>query len=250
MSHTNLKIEEKIATITINRPKVNALNEGVVEEISGDFDNVRNDKNVNAVILTGEGSFFSFGFDVPGFMDYPKDSFERYVLKYSELVKNIFMFPKPVIGALNGHTVAGGCVLAIACDQRVMISGKAKIALNEMTFGSTLFSCVTETLKYAVGPKSSEKIIYSGKMFSADEALELGMVDKIANENEFNSVVQETARNYDSKDLCAFASVKKMLKTETLENIEKHEAETISEFVDIWYSESTRYNLKKIEIRS
>ena len=87
-------------------------------------------KEVGAVVLTGQGSFFSFGFDVPGFMSYPKDSFERYVISYSELVKGIFMFPKPVIAALNGHTVAGGCVLAMACDYRVMVSGKAKIALK------------------------------------------------------------------------------------------------------------------------
>lgn len=182
-------------------------------------------------------------------MSYPKDSFERYVLRYSELIKKIFMFPKPIIAALNGHTIAGGCVLALACDYRIMVSGKAKISLNEMTFGSTLFSSVIETLRYTVGSKKSEHIIYSGKMFSADEALSLGLVDKTVNEDDFISVVTETAQGFAGKHLSAFKSIKKLLKLKTLKKIDREENDSISEFVDIWYSESMRENLKKIEIR-
>jgi len=134
MSFIELKLHEKIATITLNRPKVNALNDELIDELKAAFQGVQAEGNVNAVILRGQGSFFSFGFDVPGFMAYQKDEFQNYVEKYSDLVKEIFMFPKPVIAALNGHTVAAGCVLALACDYRIMISGKAKIALNEMTY--------------------------------------------------------------------------------------------------------------------
>jgi len=249
MSLIDVKIGEKIATITLNRPKVNALNEPLIDELRAAFDNIEKDDDISAVILTGKGSFFSFGFDVPGFMSYPKDSFERYVLRYSELIKNIFMFPKPVIAALNGHAIAGGCVLTLACDFRIMVTGKAKISLNEMTFGSTLFSCVIETLRYAVGSKKSEHIIYSGKMFSAEEALSLGLVDKSASEEDFISIVEETAQDYSRRDMSAFNSIKKLLKLETLKKIEEEEKNTVSQFVDIWYSESMRENLQKIEIR-
>ena len=250
MSFIELKLDEKIATITLNRPKVNALNDEVIDELKVAFQGVQAEGNVNAVILRGQGSFFSFGFDVPGFMAYQKDEFQNYVEKFSELIKEIFMFPKPVIAALNGHTVAGGCVLALACDYRIMISGKAKIALNEMTFGSSLFSCVTEPLKYAVGSKKAEQIIYSGKMYSAQEAFNLNLVDRIASEDEFDAVVLESALDFAAKDIHAFASIKKMLKNETLNTIMSFEMETMSEFVDVWYSDSTREQLAKIEIRS
>ncbi|MCK5390962.1 MAG: enoyl-CoA hydratase/isomerase family protein [Deltaproteobacteria bacterium] len=249
MSLINVKSGEKIATITLNRPKVNALNEPLIDELRAAFDNIENDNDINAVILRGKGSFFSFGFDVPEFMSYPKDSFERYVFSYSDLIKKIFMFPKPVIAALNGHAVAGGCILALGCDYRIMVTGKAKISLNEMTFGSTLFSCVIETLRYAVGSKKSEHIIYSGKMFSAEEALSLGLVDKSASEEDFISIVEETAQDYSRRDMPAFNSIKKLLKMETLKKIEEEEKDTVSQFVDIWYSESMRENLKNIEIR-
>lgn len=249
MSSVNSKFENKTAIITIGRPKVNALNDRLIAELKAAFQNAQSNDYVDVVILTGEGSFFSFGFDVPEFMSYPKSSFESYVNNYSELIKEIFMFPKPVIAALNGHAIAGGCVLTLACDYRVMISPKAKIALNEMTFGSSLFSCVTETLQYAVGYTNSEKIVYSGKMHSAQEALSLGLIDQIANEDQFSQLVSEVAQDFAAKDKFAFASIKKMLKHETLNRIESRERETISEFVDIWYSQHTRENLKNIEIR-
>lgn len=249
MSLIDVKIDEKIATITLNRPKVNALNEPLIDELRAAFDNIENDNDINAVILRGKGSFFSFGFDVPGFMSYPKDSFERYVFSYSELIKKIFMFPKPVVAALNGHTVAGGCILALACDFRIMVSGKAKIAMNEITFGSTLFTSAVEMLRYAAGSKSSQDIVYSGKMLSAEEAFSLGLIDKSANEDDFISIVAKTAQYFAAKDLVAFNSIKKLLKLETIKKIDEEEKDTISEFVDIWYSESMRENLKKIEIR-
>lgn len=249
MSFVELMINGNIATITLNRPKVNALNDDVIEDLKTIFNEVGKNEQVSAVVLIGQGSFFSFGFDVPGFMSYPKDLFERYVVKYSELIKTIFMFPKPVIAALNGYSVAGGCVLALACDYRIMVLGKAKIALNEMTFGSTLFSCVTETLKYAVGPRKAEQIIYLGAMSSAEEALSLGLVDRLAGENEFQSVVEEVAEDFSTKNPTAFASVKKLLKSDVLAKIESDESRSILEFVDIWYSDSTREQLAKIEIR-
>lgn len=250
MSYVKLEINDNIATIAINRPKVNALNNGVVNDINTAFENILKDDSVKVVILKGQGSFFSFGFDVPGFMSYSKEDFHSYVNTYCDLIKKIFMYPKMVIAALNGHTIAGGCVLSLACDYRIMVSDNAKIALNEMTFGSTLFSCVTETLNYAVGFKNAEQIIYSGKMHSAKEALELGLVDKIVSEDEFEEAVNEFAHEFTGKDTDAFSSIKRMLKQETLYRVEKYEKSTISEFVDIWYSKSTRKQLAKIEIRN
>jgi enoyl-CoA hydratase/carnithine racemase len=101
-----------------------------------------------------------------------------------------------------------------------------------------------------VGPKKAEQIIYSGKMYSAEEAFNLNLVDRIASEDEFDAVVLESALDFAGKDTPAFASIKKMLKNETLNTIVSFEMETMSEFVDVWYSDSTREQLAKIEIRS
>lgn len=98
---------EEVATVTLNRGKVNALNEIMVEQLKDCFADLERDRQVSSVILTGKGSFFSFGFDIPEFLSYSKDDFTRYLTKFTDLYTYLFLFPKPV-AALNGHAIAGG----------------------------------------------------------------------------------------------------------------------------------------------
>lgn len=250
MEYVQLSIDDGIATVAINRPKVNAINERVVSELRDVFRELALDTRVKAVILTGRGSFFSFGFDIPGFMDYHKEAFHRFIISFSELVQRIFVFPKPVIAALNGHAVAGGCVLAIACDMRVMVTGKAKIALNELTLGASVFTSIAEILKYTVGPRRAQLLLYTGKMNSAEEASALGLVDKAVSAEDLDGAALGAARELAGWDMFAFGNVKRLLRKEALERIQHHEKGSVSDFVDIWYSPDTREKLKKIEIRS
>ncbi len=248
MEYVQLSIDGGIATVVIDRPKVNAINEQVVSELRDVFRELALNEDVRAVILTGKGSFFSFGFDIPGFMDYTREAFYRFIMSFSDLVQRIFVFPKPVIAALNGHAVAGGCVLAIACDRRVMVGGKAKIALNELTLGASVFTSIAEILKYTVGSRNAQIILYTGKMNSAEEALAFGLVDKVVSEGDLNDAAVSAARELAGWDVFAFGSVKRLLRKEALDRIENHEKGSVSEFIDIWYSENTWEKLKKIEI--
>lgn len=249
MKYLDVSLKGDIVTVTMVRAKVNALNEELVDELKECFGQLTKDKGVRAVILTGQGNFFSFGFDVPGFMDYKKKAFERYVRKFSKLTQEIFMFPKPVVAGLNGHTIAGGTILALSCDYRVMIKNKPKIALNELTFGSSVFSSVVEYLRFAVGSNNAQKVLYSGKMYSADEALSLGLIDEAVTQRSFRNVLSRVALEYGARDKRVYIRIKKLLRLEIYKRIEKNEKNSISEFVDIWYSKSTRKNLAKIEIR-
>jgi enoyl-CoA hydratase/carnithine racemase len=138
MSYVRVSERDGIATVTLARWKVNAFNEPMVDEIRARFETLESEQDVRAVILTGRGKFFSFGFDVPDLLSYSKDDFISYLTKFTDLYTYLFMFPKPVVAALNGHTIAGGCMLATACDCRLMVSENAKIALNEITFGASV----------------------------------------------------------------------------------------------------------------
>lgn len=249
MKFVELSHNQDITTVTINRPKVNAINEEVVLELRNVFRDLESNKRVKAVILTGTGSFFSFGFDIPEFLDYTKDAFYMFILSFSELIQRIFIFPKPVVAALNGHAIAGGCILAVACDRRIMVTGKSKIALNELTLGATVFTSIVETLKYTVGARTAQDILYSGKMNSDEEALALGLVDELVSEDVLNDTALSRARAFAEMDRYAFRNIKKLLRTETLDRIEQHEKSSLSNFVDIWYSKNTREKLKKVEIR-
>jgi len=160
--------EDGIATVTLNRGKVNALNEHLIEQLDKCFGDLERDEAVKAIIFTAQGKFFSFGFDIPEFT------------KFTNLYTSMFLFPKPVVAALNGHAIAGGCMLALACDSRIMTSGKAKISLNEISFGSSVFAGSVEMLKFCVGAKNAESVLYSGAMYTAEEAIQLGLIDRIS----------------------------------------------------------------------
>jgi enoyl-CoA hydratase/carnithine racemase len=242
--------EKGIATVTLQRGKVNALNEPMVEEIFDSFGNLETDTEVKSIIFTGAGKFFSFGFDVPEFLRYPKKDFIRFIEMFTNLYTYLFQFPKPIVAALNGHTIAGGCMLATACDFRIMASGKGKISLNEITFGAPVFAGSAEMLRFCVGSRNAQSILYSGAMYSAEEAFGLGLVDQVSSEDALLDDAVKVAQELAEKDSSAFTIIKKLLRKAVAEEMVKHEKDYILEFADIWYSETTREKLKKIKIHS
>jgi 3,2-trans-enoyl-CoA isomerase len=248
MEFINQQISDNIATLILSRGKVNALNELVVEELNSGLKSFENDPDIGGIIITAEGNFFSFGFDIPEFLSHSKQEFSDYLNKFTDLYTYIFSYPKPIVIALNGHTIAGGCMLALACDYRVMVTGKAKISLNEINFGSTVFAGCTEMLRFWAGNKNATNVLYSGKMFSAEEAQILGFVDEVTLENDLIERATKKALELSKKQLPAFTSIKLLLRNPIIEQMRSREKDSINEFADIWYSNKTRGNLQNIKI--
>jgi len=237
-----------IATITLARGKVNALNEPLVEELHVTLKDLEDDRTVRSIVLTGRGNFFSFGFDIPEFLSYDKASFARYLKKFTSLYTDLFIFPKPVVAALNGHAIAGGCMLAIACDYRLMVSGKAKISLNEISFASSVPAGSVEMLTYATGERNAGAVLLGGAMYAAEDALRLGLIDRVTDPEHLNEEARGTAGDFAEMDPVAFKSLKGLLRRPVAEKMVQREEASIREFVEIWYSESTRNRLKDIKI--
>ena len=250
MSLLSIEKRDGIATVTLKRGKVNALNEPIVEQLKKSLESLENDQQVRALILTGQGKFFSFGFDIPELIGYSKADFQRFLEKFTELYTILFLYPKPVIAALNGHTIAGGCMLSNACDYRIMVENSAKISLNEITFGASIFAGSVEMLRFNVGSRNAQTVLYSGAMYSAIQALDLGLIEQHSSPESLLDRARETAAGFAGKQTETFASIKRLLKTPVIDTIRDREAASIREFVDIWYSEETRANVKKIKIYS
>jgi 3,2-trans-enoyl-CoA isomerase len=248
MDFVQLQKNDGIATLTLARGKVNAINGLVVDQMCGQLKLLENDPEVNAIILTGAGKFFSFGFDVPEFLSFEKPQFAQFLTAFTDLHTYLFLYPKPVVAALNGHAVAGGCMLALACDYRVMATGKGKISLNELGFGASVFAGITEMLRFAVGSANAAKVLYSGSMYSAEEAKATGLIDEVAAEQDLMGAALKMASTLGSKYPPAFASIKSLLRKTIAEDITRRQPDSIREFVDIWYSEHTWANLKNIKI--
>ncbi len=249
MRYVDTAMKEGIVTLTLQRGKVNALNYEVVRELTAAFRATEDDSQAKVVILTGSGSFFSFGFDIPGFLSCSKESFTRFLQEFTSFYTYLYLYPKPVIAALNGHTIAGGCMIATACDYRTMVAGKAKISLNEITFGSSVFAGSVEMLRHCVGDRNARDILYTGRMFTGEEAAEIGLVDEVVKEEAFVYHVFAQAVDLAHRSGPAFTSMKRLLRSPIAERMKNAEPDSIHEFTEIWYSEETRKQLQQITIR-
>jgi enoyl-CoA hydratase/carnithine racemase len=249
MSHAAVTRSEELAIVTLARGKVNALDHPLVRELTDRLAALERDATVRGIVLTGKGKFFSFGFDIPQFLSFTKDEFIAYLTDFTGLYTRVWSCPKPVVAALNGHTIAGACMLATSCDYRVMARGKGKISLNEITFGATVFAGCVEMLRACAGHRNAERILYSGAMYPADEALSLGLVDAVTEPDELMKTAQHKARELAGQDPVAFRSIKRMVRGPIADQMRAREPAAVREFADIWYSPETWERLKRIEIR-
>ena len=249
MDFVRLSVADGIAEVKLERGKVNALNVAVVRELTTVFRRIAEDSAVRVAILTGGGKFFSFGFDIPEFLSYSRGAFTEYLVEFTALCRKMFSHPKPLVAAINGHAVAGGCMLAIACDARVMVSGKAKIGLNEIGFGSSVFAGSVRMLAYWIGERRAQQVLFGGGLHAAEDARELGLVDAVVAGPDLAGAARRAAIELAQKDPSAFRSIKGLLRRDWLEDMAARDAASIREFVDIWYSESTWRRLQGITIR-
>jgi len=250
MEFVRLSTQDGIAQVRLERGKVNALDDRAVEELSGCFKQLAEDLEVRGSILTGTGKFFSFGFDIPHFLGYSREAFTRYLISFTALYRQLFSHPKPLVAALNGHAVAGGCMLALACDTRIMASGKAKIGLNEIGFGSSVFAGSAEMLAFWLGPRRAEEILLRGMLYTADEAQSIGLVDAVVPEGELIEAARKLVQQHASKEPAAFRSIKALLRKPVIDAAAAREPQSIREFVEIWYSAPTWKKLQEIKIHA
>jgi enoyl-CoA hydratase/carnithine racemase len=233
MDFVQVSKRDGAAELLLRRGKVNAIDEQVVRELGAAFRELEDEAETKAIVLTSQGPFFSFGFDIPELLDYPKASFLEFLAAFSDLYTYLFAYPKPIVAALNGHAIAGGCMLALACDFRIMVSGKARISLNEITFGASLFAGSVRMLRFAVGDRNAQTIACDGSMYSAEEAQRLGLVDQISSVDALAEVTREAASRFVAKDAAAFRGIKGLLRKPVADEMAAREGASLREFADI-----------------
>jgi enoyl-CoA hydratase len=181
MEFKNLIIqrEENIRIVKINNPQsMNALNSEVLSELDQAFSEIGNDPQTNVVILTGEGRAFVAGADISQMSTMNAAQGKDFGVQGSKVFRKIELLPKPVIAAINGFALGGGCELALACDIRIA-SAKAKIGQPEVGLGITPGFSGTQRLPRIVGEGRAKELIYTAKAITADEAFRIGLVNRV-----------------------------------------------------------------------
>lgn len=180
LKNVTLEKEGNLAIITINRPKaLNALNSETLRDLDLAITNVENDTNVYCVILTGAGEkSFVAGADIAEMKDLDSKAGEEFGLLGNRVFRRLENLDKPVIAAISGFALGGGCELAMACDIRIA-SEKARFAQPETGLGITPGFGGTQRLPRIVGLGKAKELIYTCAMVNAEEALRIGLVNKV-----------------------------------------------------------------------
>lgn len=189
-----LEKQEHIAVVTINRPKaLNALNTALLAELDTVLEHVECDEDIYVVIVTGAGDkAFVAGADIVEMKDMTPVTARPFSKLGHKVFRRLELMEKPVIAAVNGFTLGGGCELALACDIRIA-SEKARFGQPEVGLGITPGFGGTQRLARTVGIPKAKELLYTARTIKADEALTIGLVNKVVAHEELMNEVQAMA---------------------------------------------------------
>lgn len=189
MTLLNTKIEERIATVTINRPPANALSSSVLKELSAVLDDLEHEEEVRVIVINGEGRFFSAGADIKEFTTVSTgEEFSKLSTYGQELFERIENFSKPIIASIHGAALGGGLELAMGCHFRI-VSENAKLGLPELQLGLIPGFAGTTRLPKYVGVAKAAEMLWTSEPITGAEAVKVGLANHAFPEE---SLLEET----------------------------------------------------------
>jgi len=208
-----------VAVLTLASDKVNALDTEVLAEIAAFVDLCGQDSEVKALVMTGEGPVFSAGLNVSEVLDNEKSHTDVLLDALNLALTRLFRCPKPTVAAINGSAIAGGCVLACACDKRIM-ADEARIGVTELRVGVSFPLLAVELLKHACGERA-EQLMLDASLLDAGEACRCGLVHQSVPLPELHSAAVSAAERLGSLDVRAYALAKESSRRAALRAVEE-----------------------------
>lgn len=172
-----------ILELRLNRPPANALSTELIASLLEAVSRAPRD-NSQAIVLSGVAGMFSGGLDVPYLLQQDRDTIRSTWQDFYALMRALGECPVPVVAAITGHSPAGGAVMSIFCDWRVMAEGKFKIGLNEVQVGLPMPRVIFSMLSRQLGARQAERLSVSAELIGPEEALRVGLVDELAPVNQ------------------------------------------------------------------
>jgi len=194
---------------------------------------------VKAAVITAGGSIFSGGVDLRRLVDGGHGYAEQFLPALGRAFDVAFAFPKPLVAAVNGHAIAGGCILACAADRRLMARGTGRIGVPELLVGVPFPTVALEIMRLAVPPPHLTTLIYSGETVVADRAVELGLVDAAADPDRLLDEAINAANAMAALPPAAFAITKNQLREPALARIREGRARFDAAIHEYWAAPAT-----------
>ena len=244
MSTFQITLNEGLAVITLDRGRSNPINHQLVKELTSCINTLENDDSVGGLILTGKEGFFSSGIDLIEAYDYNEEQSREFWVDFLALQSALVTFKKPMVAAISGHSPAGGCILAICCDYRVMAEGKFIIGLNEIPVGIIVPDTVFNLYSFWLGQRKAYQYLMEGKLLSITEAHEAGLIDEISTPENLMSAAEVKVRAYMKLNQVTWSQSKLNLRRGLISSLKTDQTDTLNKMLEQWWAPSTRKGLQ------
>jgi enoyl-CoA hydratase len=235
-------LDGPVAVVELARGKVNAIDVELLDELGDTLHALEHDTDVLAVVVTGAGRVFSAGVDLRRVVDGDGAYAERLVAGLRGVFEALFGFPKPTVAAVNGAAVAGGCILACACDRRVIADG-TRIGASELVVGVPFPVAAIEILRNACGWRA-EDLVYSGRLLDAHEAMAFGLAHEVHPGDAVLERSMAIAAELGARAPLAYRLAKEQLRRPALERMRADSAEVDPVVVREWAASHTARRLR------
>jgi enoyl-CoA hydratase len=238
----NLERTGDVAVLRMQLGKVNAIGVEFMERMPRLLDELG---DARAAVLTGEGKAFSAGLDLPALIALDRTAMRKFIGLFDELMLRLFELPMPLVAAINGHAIAGGCVLALQADVRIAADKESLIGLSEAQLGIGLPASVLETLRAQVPSPSLLPIALEGRLLHPREALQLGLVHEVVAENELLPRALQRAQTLAALPRSGVRHVKASMRRPTAQAARERSAAEAERWLDGWFSPETQAYLRE-----
>jgi enoyl-CoA hydratase len=237
-----IRIEDRTAgvrVLTLDRPPANALDDGLLDELGAAIDDVERDDAVRAVVLRAEGRFFSGGFDL-GAPRRTGDAVTEMVTRYRVSHRKLLALAKPTIAAVQGHAIAGGLVLALACDHRVALDADYRVGLNETAIGAAFPPVAMEIVRARLSTAASTELVLGAEVLFAPDLVRLGVVDRLTPAADFDRDLAELAERLARHPQEVYRHAKTELIADAIARIDRVTLDQELEIAALWSTPESR----------
>ncbi len=212
------------AIVLTMKAEENRFNLPMLDAFKDSLDAVEADESASAVVLTGEGKFFSNGLDLEWMTEAGEESTRLVVERLQALYMRLLAFPVPVIAAVNGHAFAGGAMLALACDERVMRDDRGYFCLPEVDINIPFVSGMSKLIQAKLTPAAAHKAMVGGHRFGGPEAAQWGIADEATAEDQVLPTAIERAKALSGKNRIVVAAIKNVMYDDAIEALARFES--------------------------
>ncbi len=246
MNNLSVTVNDRMALIGLDRGKSNAINLAMLQELRSLLKSIGEDDAILGIILHGKERFFSSGLDLIELYDLNEVEIKEFWKTFLEVIATLVSFKKPAIAAVSGDSPAGGCVLALCCDYRIMAEGDFIIGLNEIPVGLIIPDSIFHLYSFWIGQANAYRFLLDGKLMNPAEALGAGLVDEVVPVEKLRSRAENQLKNYIQYDANTWQQSKLNMRRVLIGQMNHVPEEMLNEIVSQWWAPSTRSILKTI----